>query len=92
MQAFVPTWRELRCEPPSLFFRGLLFFTDILMKIFFWMVTILACIIAGALFIFTITSSKGAPQEAAGAAMACAVAIIPYVFARAVEKLSNNDK
>jgi hypothetical protein len=77
---------------PPVSFLGAPLFTDILMKIFFWIVTILACIIAGSLFIFTITSSKGAPQEAAGAAMACAVAIIPYVFARAVEKLSNNDK
>jgi len=62
------------------------------MKVFFWIVTILACIVAGFLFVMTITSSNGAPQEAAGAAMACAVTIIPYVFARAVEKLANTDK
>jgi hypothetical protein len=62
------------------------------MKIFFWIITILACIVAGLLFFMTVTSSNGAPQEAAGAAMACAIAIIPYVLARAVEKLFRNEQ
>jgi hypothetical protein len=38
----------------------------------------------------TFTASSGAPQEAAGAAMASAVVIIPYVFTRAIEALSSN--
>jgi hypothetical protein len=62
------------------------------MKVFFWIITILACIVAGFLFVVTVSQSNGAPQEAAGAAMACALAIIPYVFARAIEKLSGTDK
>lgn len=52
-----------------------------------WLVCILACLLAGAILFFTITSSEGAPQQAAGAAIACAFAIIPYVFARAFEKM-----
>ena len=57
------------------------------MKIFFWVISLLSAIGAGMLLFFTIMSSNGAPQEAAGAAMSCAVAIIPYIFARAFEKL-----
>lgn len=30
-------------------------------------------------------SATGAPQQAAGMAMACAYAIVPYVFARSIE-------
>lgn len=33
----------------------------------------------------TMQSATGAPQQAAGAAMACAYAVIPYVLMRAVE-------
>ena len=32
-----------------------------------------------------VVASKGAPQEAAGAAIALCIAVIPYVFTRAVE-------
>jgi hypothetical protein len=60
------------------------------MKEFCWIVTILACIIAGFALIATIFDSSGAPQQAAGAAIAAAVAIIPYVFSRAVTELSES--
>lgn len=40
--------------------------------------------VIGALFLFaTFFIAKGAPQEAAMAAMACAFAVIPYVIFRA---------
>lgn len=63
------------------------------MKIAFWIICIIACLIAGLVLFQTLAGASGAPQEAAGAAIACAIAIIPYVFARSVEKLSaKNEK
>jgi hypothetical protein len=41
--------------------------------------------ILGALFLSTLTSAEGAPQEAAIAAVACACAVVPYVLLRAVQ-------
>jgi len=35
----------------------------------------------------TIVSASGPPQEAAGAAMGCVIAIVPYVFARSIQEL-----
>lgn len=60
------------------------------MKTFCWAITVIACLVSGLLLFMTLTSSNGAPQEAAGAAMAAAVAIIPYVFSRAVTELSGS--
>lgn len=60
------------------------------MKAFCWVITIISCIIAGMVLLATFTSSNGAPQEAAGAAMAAAIAVIPYVFSRAVTELSES--
>jgi hypothetical protein len=37
---------------------------------------------------FGIEAAQSAPQQAAGAAMACFYVIAPYVFARAFERLS----
>ena len=36
----------------------------------------------------TLGAARGAPQEAAGFSMACALAIVPYVLARAVQALN----
>lgn len=60
------------------------------MKTFCWIITLICCIIAGLTLVATMTSSNGAPQEAAGAAIACAVVVIPYVFTRAVTELSTS--
>lgn len=51
----------------------------------FWFVTVLASIAAGFVMIGTGLGAKSAPQEAAGYAMACAFAIVPYVFSRAAQ-------
>ncbi|HYG03238.1 MAG TPA: hypothetical protein VD927_12390 [Chryseosolibacter sp.] len=59
------------------------------MKNFFWVITILSCLVGG-LFLVSAFFSTQAPQQAASAAMACAFAIIPYVLARAAEKVSGN--
>lgn len=61
------------------------------MKTFCWVITILCCIVAGIILISTSIGSNGAPQQAAGAAIAAALVVIPYVFTRAVSELSGND-
>lgn len=51
-----------------------------------WVVTIF-CTLGAVALLGSVLFARGisAPQEAAGAAMACALAIIPYVFTRALE-------
>lgn len=55
-----------------------------------WIVTLLAAA-AGGLLVLDLFMRQGAsaPQEAAGAAIACALCIVPYVFTRAVEGLKH---
>lgn len=52
---------------------------------FFWVCTLLASILAGAVLAFGLLMAKGAPQEAATAGVALCLAVIPYVFTRAIE-------
>ena len=52
---------------------------------FFWVCTLLAACIAALVLVATLVMAKGAPQEASGAAIALCIAVIPYVFTRAVE-------
>ncbi len=54
-----------------------------------WFGTIMgAC--AGAFFMSSVFgSATSAPQEAAGAAMAVALAVIPYVFTRALSEMAD---
>ena len=54
---------------------------------FFWIVTALSTGLAALITLITMLTSKSAPQEAAGYAWACALAVIPYVFTRALEAL-----
>lgn len=62
------------------------------MKTFCWVVTIVCCIIAGIVLLTTSIGSNGAPQQAAGAAIAAALAVIPYVFSRAIAELTAPEK
>ncbi len=55
---------------------------------FFWVISILAGVGAGAIGFLTIATATGAPQEAAGAAIACLIAIVPYVVARGIDELT----
>jgi hypothetical protein len=48
-------------------------------------ITILASCLAAIELAFTIFGSNSAPQQAAGAAIAAAMVIIPYVFTRMCE-------
>jgi multisubunit Na+/H+ antiporter MnhE subunit len=54
---------------------------------FTWVLSILGSILGAIILFFTLTTSKGAPQEAAGAAIALAFAILPYCLARAVTEM-----
>ena len=52
---------------------------------FCWGVTLIATIISAFIMFVVVASANGAPQEAAGAAIAVAVSVIPYIFARACD-------
>ena len=52
---------------------------------FLYLVAWVGSVIGGLTLLYGIAASKGAPQEAAAAAMAIAFAVIPYVFARCVQ-------
>ena len=47
----------------------------------FNVLTLIGAMLAVAVLFLTMTSAQGAPQEAAGAAFACALVIIPYSVA-----------
>lgn len=47
----------------------------------------IGAIIAGLIVMLTLAASGSAPQAASGYAMACAFAVVPYVFARAIQVL-----
>lgn len=49
-----------------------------------WLATILCCA-ATALVLWDAINADAAPAQAAAAAVACGLAIIPYVFTRALE-------
>lgn len=52
----------------------------------YWGITAIGSIFGGAMFVLSLLTAQGAPQEAAGSAIAMALAVIPYVFARAMEE------
>ncbi|HQP50264.1 MAG TPA: hypothetical protein PKX12_16180 [Spirochaetota bacterium] len=52
-----------------------------------WILTIVFSVIGALLFVGVLSSANGAPQEAAGAAMALCFSVIPYVISRAVSEL-----
>lgn len=56
---------------------------------FLWVVTLVGAVVGGLIFIGTTFGAKSAPQEAAGYAMAVACVVIPYVFTRACEGLTD---
>lgn len=50
---------------------------------------VLGSLAATVVFLLTLGGATTAPQEAAGYAMACALAVVPYVFARAIDLASD---
>jgi ABC-type polysaccharide/polyol phosphate export permease len=59
------------------------------MSKFLWFLTSLAAIFAAFALVFGVAHANGAPQEASSAAIAVAIAVIPYVFARAWESMKD---
>lgn len=53
-----------------------------------WALVILGVLAGGFVLFATLTIAKGAPQEAAGAAVAVALAVLPYCLARAADGLA----
>lgn len=56
------------------------------MKIFLYVLTAIGSLIGGYFLLMALTVAESAPQEASLAAIAVAFAVLPYVFARAVER------
>lgn len=54
---------------------------------FCWLLTAIGACLGGFTVFVGVISANGAPQEAAASALGCAMAIIPYAFARAVSEM-----
>lgn len=52
---------------------------------FFFSLSSLGAVGGALLLAFTLVSSQSAPQQAAGAALALGLAVIPYVFSRCIQ-------
>lgn len=57
-----------------------------------WILVALASVIAAGILGLTFLGANGAPQQAAGAAVALGVVIIPYCFARALTEIVRSNK
>jgi len=64
------------------------------MRNILWILTLLGALGGGLTLLGVTFSANGAPQQAAGAAMAAALAVIPYCLARAFSELgaTNTEK
>ena len=56
------------------------------MRSFFEAITFLGVLLGAFLLFMTFTSASGAPQQAAGAAMAMAVVVIPYCMTAMLQR------
>jgi len=56
------------------------------------LLTILGSLAGAAVLLLTFASARGAPQEAAGAALALSLAVIPYVIARTVQGIADSSR
>jgi hypothetical protein len=59
---------------------------------FCWVITMIGACLGTLVLVLGFASAKGAPQEAASAALAVALAVIPYVFTRAVEGIQRENR
>ena len=59
---------------------------------FFWVVAIIGALWGGVELFFVFASAASAPQQAAGAAMAAALAIVPYTLARSIYLVSGSEE
>ena len=56
--------------------------------VFFWVIAIVGAACGFLQLFFTMMTATGAPQQVAGGALACALAVMPYVITRAVDELT----
>jgi len=56
-----------------------------------WFISLVGSATGLVTLIGTLGGANGAPQEAAGAAIAVAFAVIPYCFARAMSEMESKD-
>ena len=56
---------------------------------FAWIVALVGSALGALTFLLTMSGAESAPQEAAGAGMALALAAVPYCFARALGELTS---
>src|SRR5262245_20395604 len=63
---------------------------DFVVKIFSYVLTISGSLIGGYYLFCALFLADSGPQQAAGAAVALAFVVLPYCFARAIEKLSDD--
>ena len=58
---------------------------------FFFVMSAIGSMLGALLIMVGLFGSKGAPQEAAAGALACAFSVVPYVFARAIQLVHELD-
>lgn len=58
------------------------------MRTFLWFMAIIGALIGAAVLAFGTLTATGAPQQAAAAAIAVGLAVIPYCLARAASELA----
>lgn len=56
------------------------------MKKYLWILTAIGSVLGGLVGLVGVTAARGAPQEAAAAAIGIAFAVIPYCLARAASE------
>ena len=54
---------------------------------FLWILTAAGAVLGTLVWLLGVVSAKGAPQEAAAAAIGIALGVLPYVFTRAVQEM-----
>jgi hypothetical protein len=57
------------------------------MRELLWVLTILGSLIGGGFLVAALDGDNSAPQQAAGAGIAIAFGVLPYVCARAVDEM-----
>lgn len=55
-----------------------------------WILPIIGALLGSLVFLLTMGAAGSAPQEAAGYAMSMALAVIPYVMARAIDAMTDD--
>src|SRR5688572_18489014 len=62
------------------------------MKIFCWIVCLLASVVSALFLVSGLSSAESAPQEASIAAISVAIVVIPYVFTKAIEGIYKSEE